>query len=119
MTLVVQATDPVPYFLQGDGEMAARARLASADAGDDWERLLAEGAAYIAMALDPEVRQIVLIDGPAFLGDPSHWPSQNACLQATKEAVARLIADGVMKSVDACRSSSPPTTTCAPATASA
>lgn len=83
-----------------DGEMATRARLASADAGNDWERLLAEGAAYIAMALDPEVRRIVLLDGPAFLGDPSRWPSQNACLQATKQTVARLIADGVMRSVD-------------------
>ena len=83
-----------------DGEMAARARAASADAGDDWEQLLAEGAAYIAMALDPEVRRIVLLDGPAFLGDPSHWPSQNACLEATKQAARKLIADGVMKRVD-------------------
>ena len=83
-----------------DGEMAERARLASADAGNDWEQLLAEGAAYIAMALDPEVRRIVLLDGPAFLGDPSHWPSQNACLQATKQAVGKLIADGVMKNAD-------------------
>ena len=85
---------------QVDGEMAERARLASADAGDDWEQLLAEGTAYIAMALDPEVRRIVLLDGPAFLGDPSHWPSQNACLQATKQAVGKLIADGVMKNAD-------------------
>ena len=85
---------------QVDGEMAARARAASADAGDGWQQLLAEGAAYIAMALDPEVRRIVLLDGPAFLGDPSRWPSQNACLQATKQAVGQLIADGVMKPVD-------------------
>ncbi len=85
---------------QVDGEMAARARAAGANAGDDWEQLLAEGAAYIAMALDPEVRRIVLLDGPAFLGDPSHWPSQNACLQATKQAVGKLIADGVMKNAD-------------------
>lgn len=85
---------------QVDGEMAARARTASADAGDDWEQLLAESAAYIAMALDPEVRRIVLLDGPAFLGDPSHWPSQNACLQATKQAVGKLIADGTMKNTD-------------------
>jgi AcrR family transcriptional regulator len=83
-----------------DGEMAARARLASANAGDDWERLLAEGSAYIAMALDPEVRRIVLLDGPAFLGDPSQWPSQNACLEATKQSVGTLIAAGVMKPVD-------------------
>ncbi|WP_020697937.1 TetR/AcrR family transcriptional regulator [Reyranella massiliensis] len=85
---------------QVDGEMAARARMASADAGDDWDQLLAEGAAYIAMALEPEVRRIVLLDGPAFLGDPSHWPSQNACLQATKQAVGKLIADGIMKNAD-------------------
>ena len=85
---------------QVDGEMAERARAASAGAGDAWEQLLAEGEAYIAMALDPEVRRIVLLDGPAFLGDPSHWPSQNACLQATIEAVENLIADGVMRCVD-------------------
>lgn len=85
---------------QVDGEMAARARAASASAGDEWQQLLAEGAAYIAMALDPEVRRIVLLDGPAFLGDPSHWPSQNACLEATKQVVGKLIADGVMKPVD-------------------
>lgn len=42
----------------------------------------------------------MLLDGPAFLGDPSHWPSQNACLQATKQAVGKLIADGVMKNAD-------------------
>ncbi|KZB61954.1 TetR family transcriptional regulator [Thalassospira lucentensis] len=83
-----------------DGEMVARAQAASANAGDEWEQLLAEGAAYIAMALDPEVRRIVLLDGPAFLGDPSHWPSQNACLEATKQVVGKLIADGVMKPVD-------------------
>jgi AcrR family transcriptional regulator len=85
---------------QVDGEMAARAREASAAAGDGWERLQAEGAAYIAMALDPEIRRIVLLDGPAFLGDPSHWPSQNACLEATKQAVAQLIEAGVMQAVD-------------------
>ncbi|WP_240769139.1 TetR/AcrR family transcriptional regulator [Paracoccus liaowanqingii] len=85
---------------QVDGEMAARAKAAGASAGDDWEQLLAEGTAYIAMALDSEVRRIVLLDGPAFLGDPSQWPSQNACLQGTKQAVTRLIAAGVMKDVD-------------------
>lgn len=85
---------------QIDGEMASRARAAAAGTGDAWEQLLAEGAAYIAMALDPEVRRIVLLDGPAVLGDPSRWPSQNACLQATKDAATGLIADGLMKPVD-------------------
>ncbi|WP_428697496.1 TetR/AcrR family transcriptional regulator [Stappia sp.] len=83
-----------------DGEMAARARALGAVEGEGWDGLMAEGAAYIEMALDPEVQRIVLLDGPAFLGDPSQWPSQNACLQATRQAVARLIADGVMRAVD-------------------
>ncbi len=86
---------------QIDGEMATRARARAASADNDWDALLAEGAAYIEMALDPEVQRIVLLDGPAVLGDPSRWPSQNACLEATLEAVKRLIADGIMKPVDA------------------
>ena len=85
---------------QVDGEMAQRARKAGASTQNDWDDLLAEASAYIAMALDPEVRRIVLLDGPAFLGDPSRWPSQNACLEMTKQAVAKLISDGVMRPVD-------------------
>ena len=85
---------------QVDGEMAARARQAGATAADPWERLLAVGKAYIGMALDPEIRRIVLLDGPAFLGDPSRWPSQNACLNITMQTVADLIAEGIMKPVD-------------------
>ncbi|MEK1926619.1 MAG: TetR/AcrR family transcriptional regulator, partial [Rhizobium giardinii] len=86
---------------QIDSEMASRAQEIGARAGDDWQRLLAEGVAYIEMALDPEVQRIVLLDGPAVLGDPSQWPSQNSCLQVTKRAVERLIAQGVVKPVDA------------------
>lgn len=85
---------------QVDGEMAARARAAASAARDDWDALLAEAAAYIEMALDPEVRRIVLLDGPAVLGDPSRWPSQNACLAETRETVARLVAAGTMRAVD-------------------
>ena len=85
---------------QVDGEMAARARQVGATAPNSWERLLAVGEAYIGMALDPEIRRIVLLDGPAFLGDPSRWPSQNACLNITMQAIADLIAEGVMKPVD-------------------
>lgn len=83
-----------------DGEMAVRAQQAGTAAGNSWEGLLAEGAAYIEMALDPEVRRVVLLDGPAFLGDPSQWPSQNACLQTTKKTVAKLVSEGVMRPVD-------------------
>src|SRR5690606_24743707 len=85
---------------QVDGEMAQRAQEVGSKAGGRWDGLLAEGVAYIKMALDPEIRQIVLLDGPAVLGDPSQWPSQNACLAATRQVVAGLVADGLMKPLD-------------------
>lgn len=85
---------------QIDGELAEHAQRIGAAAGDDWEGLLAEGRAYIEIALDPEVQRIVLRDGPAVLGDPSQWPSQNACLQETKRIVERLIADRKLRPVD-------------------
>ncbi|WP_105665189.1 TetR/AcrR family transcriptional regulator [Cronobacter dublinensis] len=85
---------------QVDSEMAQRAKAAAANAGDDWATLLAEGVAYIRMALDEEVRRIVLLDGPAFLGDPAQWPSQNSCLDATRQTVIRMMESGVIKPVD-------------------
>ncbi|KQS59389.1 TetR family transcriptional regulator [Rhizobium sp. Leaf371] len=86
---------------QIDGEMAARAQAVGAQMADDWAGLLAEGTAYIEMSLDPDVQRIVLLDGPAVLGDPSQWPSQDTCLQVTKRTIERLIAGGIVKPVDA------------------
>ncbi|MBY5551796.1 TetR/AcrR family transcriptional regulator [Rhizobium leguminosarum] len=85
---------------QIDTEMAVRAQEIGARAGNDWQGLLAEGAAYIEMALNPEVQRIVLLDGPAVLGDPSQWPSQNNCLQVTRSTVERLISQGILKPLD-------------------
>jgi len=86
---------------QIDSEMAQRAKEIGATERDDWHGLLAEAAAYIQMALDPEVQRIVLLDGPAVLGDPSKWPSQDNCLQVTRQTVERLMEKGIIKSVDA------------------
>ena len=85
---------------QVDSDMALRAQRLGANENDPWAGLLAEGAAYIEMALEPEVQRIVLLDGPAYLGDPSQWPSQNSCLVATKRTVETLIAEGVLKPLD-------------------
>lgn len=85
---------------QMDAEMAARAKAAGEAEPDAWSALLTEGASYIEMALDPEVQRIVLLDGPAYLGDPSQWPSQNACLEETRRVVGGLVAEGVLKPVD-------------------
>jgi AcrR family transcriptional regulator len=83
-----------------DSAMALRAQAAGQRAGGGWRGLLAEGAAYIEMALEPDVRRIVLLDGPSVLGDPSLWPSQNRCLQATIATLRGLADEGLLKSVD-------------------
>lgn len=85
---------------QIDAEMAERARAVGSRAGNDWDGLLAEGVAYIQMALEPEVQRIVLLDGPAVLGDPAGWPTQNRCLQTTTRTLRSLIAQGIVKPVD-------------------
>lgn len=85
---------------QLDSEMATKAKTEGDKAANEWESLLQEGTAYIEMALEPEIQRIVLLDGPAFLGDPSQWPSQSACLKITIEKVKRLVNTGVLKDVD-------------------
>ncbi len=67
---------------------------------DLWEGLLLEGQTYIQNALNPEFQRIVLRDGPAVLGDPAHWPSQNRCLQSTRECVEQLLTAEQIKIVD-------------------
>ncbi|EML9044598.1 TetR/AcrR family transcriptional regulator [Enterobacter cloacae] len=84
-----------------DSEMAEKAKAIASTAVNDWERLLAEGVAYIKMALVPEVQRIVLLDGPAVLGDPAQWPSQNSCLESTRHTIEKMIACDVLKPVDA------------------
>lgn len=86
---------------QIDGEMAQRAKAEASGVVDDWDRLLAEGVAYIKMALDPEVQRIVLLDGPAFLGDPAQWPGQLSCLESTRQSIIKMLERGVIKPVDA------------------
>lgn len=85
---------------QIDAEMSARAHSRAKGEGTVWLALVAEGKAYIEMALDHEVQRIVLRDGPAVLGDPARWPSQNRCLDATRTAVRQLLAEGGLRPVN-------------------
>jgi AcrR family transcriptional regulator len=85
---------------QIDTAMAEQAKQAGIKAGGGWDGFVAEGIAYIEMALKPEVQRIVLLDGPAVLGDPTQWPSQGRCLQATISTLDRLSAAGQIKPVD-------------------
>ncbi|MGB3554703.1 MAG: TetR/AcrR family transcriptional regulator [Jannaschia sp.] len=85
---------------QVDDEMAMKAQHAGAQADDAWGALLAQGLAYIELALDSEIQRIVLLDGPAVLGDPSQWPSQSACLEETRRALGELREAGIVRGMD-------------------
>jgi AcrR family transcriptional regulator len=86
---------------QLDAEMVAKARVARDQAATPWCGFLEEGVAYIRLALEPEIQRILLLDGPAVLGDPSRWPGQNACLRTTTETIETLIEAGMVRPVDA------------------
>ncbi len=86
---------------QIDAEMAERLQAIREGAASIWQGLLDESAAYITMALEPEIQRIMLLDGPAVLGDPSRWPGQNTCLELTTHTVRLLIGEGIVHPIDA------------------
>ncbi|MCJ2118454.1 TetR/AcrR family transcriptional regulator [Methylobacterium sp. J-001] len=85
---------------QIDDEMAERLRRVRERAPNTWQGLLDDGTAYIEMAVEPEIQRIMLLDGPAVLGDPSKWPGENACLQITMRTIRSLIDEGVVHALD-------------------
>lgn len=86
---------------QIDAEMLARLRVVQEGAETPWLGLLSESTAYIEMALEPEIQRVMLLDGPAVLGDPAKWPNQTACLRRIETTVQALVDDGTLKPVDA------------------
>lgn len=85
---------------QIDAEILVQMRVAGAQFTSKWYAFLAEAITYIEMSLEPEVQRIMLLDGPAVLGDPSQWPNQTACLRTTADMLAALIEEGTVKTVD-------------------
>lgn len=85
---------------QIDVEAAVKLKTAREGASDTWSGLLEEGIAYIRMALDPEFQRIMLLDGPAVLGDPSTWPGEQACLEVTMRTMRDLRDAGIIQPVD-------------------
>ncbi|WP_024548096.1 TetR/AcrR family transcriptional regulator [Siccibacter turicensis] len=86
---------------QIDGEILTRMREAGAREATLWDAFITEALTYIEMSLEPEVQRIMLLDGPAVLGDPSQWPNQTACLRTTADTLEALIAQGTVREVDA------------------
>lgn len=86
---------------QIDAEMMIRLRAVQDRSESRWSSFLNEGIAYIEMALEPEIQRIMLLDGPAVLGDPSRWPNQSACLLTTTRTIQALIDEGTVRQMDA------------------
>lgn len=84
-----------------DSEILQQMRTAREQESDLWLGFLVECLTYIRSALRPEVQRIMLLDGPAVLGDPSSWPNQNACLLTTMQRIELLTAEGIFREVDA------------------
>ncbi|MEV0323986.1 TetR/AcrR family transcriptional regulator [Streptomyces sp. NPDC050658] len=75
-----------------------RTVAAAADAEDDsWEQLLAGCRAFLAAGADPDIQQIMLIDGPAVLGW-NEWRALDEAASARHlaEALSTLIDGGVL-----------------------
>ena len=85
---------------QIDAEILVQMRAAGQLFESKWLAFLAEAITYIEMSLEPEVQRIMLLDGPAVLGDPSQWPNQTACLRTTADMLENLIAEGTVKPMD-------------------
>lgn len=86
---------------QIDGEMMARLGAILEKAPTVWDGFVDESVAYIMMATEPEIQRIMLLDGPAALGDPSQWQVQNACIVSTQRSLTKLMEEGTIREVDA------------------
>jgi AcrR family transcriptional regulator len=86
---------------QIDAQTARRLKAAVEQAPTPWDGFVEENVMWVRLALDPEIRRIVLLDGPAVLGDPSRWASQSACLADTRKSLELMIDQGIVKPVDA------------------
>ncbi|MGE0237508.1 MAG: TetR/AcrR family transcriptional regulator [Parvibaculaceae bacterium] len=83
-----------------DAEMSARLTETSRKAPSRWQGFVDECVAYVEMALEPEIRRIMLRDGPAVLGDPSQWPEQGKCIRIMSANLKALAEEGTIIAVD-------------------
>lgn len=87
-------------IIEIDSEMEVKLRAIRNRASDPWQGFVDESVAYVEMALEPEIQRIMLRDGPAVLGDPSGWPTEEACVGALRESIERFVADGILAPLD-------------------
>jgi AcrR family transcriptional regulator len=87
-------------IMEIDAEMTERLNEVSASAATHWQGFVDECAAYIEMALEPEIQRIMFRDGPAVLGDISQWQNTPGCIAALSRSIDCLKTDGEMIDID-------------------
>ena len=81
--------------VRGEHIQALRTAMAAAE-GDDWQRLMTWVGLTLERILDPSVRRIVYIDGPAVL----NWSSEQRrapAIALIRDLIAPLMATGVIE----------------------
>ncbi|MBZ7923518.1 TetR/AcrR family transcriptional regulator [Ensifer adhaerens] len=74
---------------------------AASEAADLWEGFVRRCKLYLEMALEPEIRQIVLKDAPAVLGASVLEPSRRQCLASLAARLSAMMAGGIVRQGDA------------------
>lgn len=85
---------------QIDAEIMERLEASLKNAPTAWQGFIDESITYIMMATEAEIQRIVLLDGPAALGDPARFQVQNACIVSTQRTLERLMEEGTIRTVD-------------------
>ena len=81
--------------VRGEHIQALRTAMAAAE-GDDWQRLMTWVGLTLERILDPSVRRIVYIDGPAVL----NWSSEQRrapAIALIRDLIAPLMATGIIE----------------------
>jgi AcrR family transcriptional regulator len=82
-------------------EMDVRLEAIYQAAPDPWTGFRACTAAYLRMALEPEIQRIVLRDAPAVLGERFRALDEDASLFSIVASLETLMADGTIARTDA------------------
>ncbi|MDO8828117.1 TetR/AcrR family transcriptional regulator [Methylophaga sp.] len=85
---------------QIEEEMTTRLTAVKSESPTTWDGFINGSITYLNMACEPEIQRIILLDGPAVLGDPSQWPRKNCCIRSTQLSIEKLMEEGVLREVD-------------------
>lgn len=87
-------------FRKLDKEIGDRMDESSEGVKDPLEALIASCFGYFDAALDPEIQRILLLDGPAVLGQKAREIDEASAIRPFADALSRLIETGRLRLAD-------------------